>query len=513
MRPRDLLTMPFESLWRRKTRTVLTTLGVVFGAFVLAASLSIGQGVQETINRESRRNDYARRIDVSSKWKPAEPKAGDSAAKVEGEMSEARRERLRTAFAETAQQSDPEENRERITRERLDRLAALPHVERLVPLIFDLGFLFLGERSQQGSVVAVRHDDESCRDRIVAGRFFNAPDERAVVLSEMLVYELGVVDEAGVEELIGKTAKIEFRVDKSRARFGFYLFKASGALSRDESAALGKVSARLPEALDQFGLDPREVESLRKALSERPAAEPEVRTWELPIIGVMRRGTAEEMEGRWDPPGNNFDALLPDQTAINVHFAGDGEAARAVDNVVLFADSEQRVKEIAESVKSMGLESHAAIEFIERERLIYLLIFGGMTCVAAVALLVAALGIANTMLMSVLERTREIGVMKAVGADDRHLLFMFLVEGALIGLVGAAVGLLLAWGASYPADAWVQSMVLKDMKIDLEGGIFVFPTWLIATVLIVPIIVTTLAALYPARRAARIDPVSALRHE
>jgi putative ABC transport system permease protein len=136
-----------------------------------------------------------------------------------------------------------------------------------------------------------------------------------------------------------------------------------------------------------------------------------------------------------------------------------------------------------------------------------------MTCVAAVALLVAALGIANTMLMSVLERTREIGIMKAVGAGNGHLLCVFLLEGALIGLCGGALGLLFAWGASFPGDAWVRSMVTRDLKIDLQESLFAFPPWLLLTVLLFAVAVTTAAAVYPARRAALVHPVAALRHE
>jgi putative ABC transport system permease protein len=143
----------------------------------------------------------------------------------------------------------------------------------------------------------------------------------------------------------------------------------------------------------------------------------------------------------------------------------------------------------------------------------YLMIFGGMTCVAAVALLVAAVGIANTMLMSVLERTREIGIMKAVGASSGQLQFIFLLEGAIIGLIGGVVGLLSAWAASFPGDAWLRSMVSRDLKIELKETIFVFPPWVILVVISFAVVVTTLAAVYPARRAARIDPVAALRHE
>ena len=136
-----------------------------------------------------------------------------------------------------------------------------------------------------------------------------------------------------------------------------------------------------------------------------------------------------------------------------------------------------------------------------------------MTCVAGVALLVAALGIANTMLMSVLERTREIGIMKAVGAGNLHLQLIFLIEGGLIGLSGGGLGLALGWGASFPADSWVRSMVSRDLKIELSEPIFVFPAWLTLTVLAFAVIVTILAAVAPARRAARVDPVAALRHE
>jgi putative ABC transport system permease protein len=159
------------------------------------------------------------------------------------------------------------------------------------------------------------------------------------------------------------------------------------------------------------------------------------------------------------------------------------------------------------------MQSQSIINFIERERLTYLLIFGGMTCVAAVALLVSSLGIANTMLMSVLERRREIGIMKAVGAANWQLQVLYVIEGSLIGLIGGLLGLVLAWLISFPGDAWVRSMVQRDMKIDLTGSIFAFPVWIGVTVLMFTIGVTIVAALYPARRAAKLDPVSALRHD
>jgi putative ABC transport system permease protein len=136
-----------------------------------------------------------------------------------------------------------------------------------------------------------------------------------------------------------------------------------------------------------------------------------------------------------------------------------------------------------------------------------------MTCVAGVALLVSSLGIANTMLMSVLERRREIGIMKAVGAANWQLQAMYVIEGGLIGLIGGLSGLFLAWLISIPGDAWVRSMIHRDMDIDLKGSIFAFPGWIGVTVVAFTVGVTIVAALYPSRRAAKLDPVAALRHD
>jgi ABC-type lipoprotein release transport system permease subunit len=72
---------------------------------------------------------------------------------------------------------------------------------------------------------------------------------------------------------------------------------------------------------------------------------------------------------------------------------------------------------------------------------------------------------------------------------------------------------LAAWGLSFPADAWIRSMISRDMKIELKESLFVFPLWLTTGVVAFAALVTTLAAVYPARRAARVEPLKALRHE
>jgi putative ABC transport system permease protein len=136
-----------------------------------------------------------------------------------------------------------------------------------------------------------------------------------------------------------------------------------------------------------------------------------------------------------------------------------------------------------------------------------------MAFVAIVALVVAAVGITNTMIMSVLERTHEIGVMKALGARDGHIQLIFLVEGVVIGLIGSSLGPGLGWLASFPGDSIAKSIMEPQTRVPVQGSLFVFPTWVVLGVPLRVCVITTLAALYPAFRAARVDPVTSLRHE
>ena len=223
--------------------------------------------------------------------------------------------------------------------------------------------------------------------------------------------------------------------------------------------------------------------------------------------------TDDERKEAWSQFPADTDLVLPRRTAVELAFRDPARREQGIDQAVLFVDDMRNVKEVVDKVEALGLRSRSIVDFIERQRLTYLLIFGGMTCVAGVALLVSSLGIANTMLMSVLERRREIGIMKAVGAANWQLQAIFVIEGGLIGLIGGSLGLLLAWSISFPGDAWVRSMVHRDMNIDLSGSIFAFPGWIGMTVVLFTVGVTIVAALYPARRAAKVDPVSALRHD
>jgi putative ABC transport system permease protein len=509
----DILGLSLSALWQQKTRTLLTTLGVVFGSFVLAASLSITQGVQETIERESHHSDYLRRIDVRPQWGGKESDIPAEELLVKGEMDGGKSERIRKALLRLKLRLNANGPQTALTRERLGELARIDHVESVVPSVHLYGWASFNGRPESADVASTVPENPRLRERVVAGRFFDSPDERGLAVSEFLLYRWGITDDAAVEGVLGKKVRLEFFSQAPGPGFSFFLQKPGGsALNPVEAAALEKVKKQLPRAIDKFDLSVAERDALKSATAQAPPKERDVLTEEFPIVAVLRLPSDDEARGRpWDE--TNAEAFLPVRTAEDLFFRSPAQRERGLDQAVLLADREEHVKEVMENARKMGLYAWGAQEFIDRERLMFLLIFGAMTSVAGVALLVAALGIANTMLMSVLERTREVGIMKAVGAGNGHVQMIFLLEGALIGLLGGCLGLALSRLAAIPADARVRALVSRDLKVDLKESLFVFPTWIIVSVIAFAAVVTTLAAVYPARRAAKVNPVTALRHE
>jgi putative ABC transport system permease protein len=134
----------------------------------------------------------------------------------------------------------------------------------------------------------------------------------------------------------------------------------------------------------------------------------------------------------------------------------------------------------------------------------------GLTSFAIIALLVAAIGIVNTLLMTIYERTREIGVMKAVGATKGAVRLMFTMEGAALGFLGGVIGGGTGWFLGQVLNIVGSRTFLSDFP---NFQMSAFPVWLIFGIVGLTTVISLVAALYPANRAARLHPVDALRYE
>jgi putative ABC transport system permease protein len=184
--------------------------------------------------------------------------------------------------------------------------------------------------------------------------------------------------------------------------------------------------------------------------------------------------------------------------------------------VIVKVDDPNKALDIADQVTALGFQAITPQSFlkgINNTFLILQIVFGG---VGAIALLVAAIGIANTMAMSILERTREIGLMKAVGATNRDVLSIFLGEAAGIGFIGGVGGVIVGWLAAQAIN--VVAIIYLAGQASQQGGappsVAVYtPIWLPIFALFFATFIGMLSGLYPALRAATMIPVDALKYE
>jgi len=136
---------------------------------------------------------------------------------------------------------------------------------------------------------------------------------------------------------------------------------------------------------------------------------------------------------------------------------------------------------------------------------LFLGIFGSL------ALAVAALGIVNTLVMAILERRREIGIMKAIGASDGDVKKLFFAEAGVMGLFGGMLGVALGWSIGRLINLGTN-VYLRRQNLPPED-IWLVPWWLVGGAIAFAIVISMISGLYPAARAARLDPVQALRYE
>lgn len=184
--------------------------------------------------------------------------------------------------------------------------------------------------------------------------------------------------------------------------------------------------------------------------------------------------------------------------------------------VMVKVDDPEYVLDVTDRINELGYLAYTPQSYLQSISSFYTVlqvVFGGM---GAVSLLVAAIGIANTMAMAILERTREIGLMKAVGATNRDVLSVFLGEAAGIGFIGGLGGVLLGWSAGQVINV-VAVAYMAGQNSGMGGQItsvaVVTPTWLPVFALIFATFIGLLSGLYPALRAATLIPVDALKYE
>jgi putative ABC transport system permease protein len=448
----DTAQLAFRNLREAVLRTALTALGVAIGIASLVGMVSFGVAIEDQVVGSFMRSGVFDSITVT----PALPPMG--------------RGRGRGGAREGMVQAQPGKPRRKLDDEALRELGKIARVREVIPDIRVAVEAVYGDVSE-GSLargVAMSARSESAFRQIPMGRFFADEREDACLISLEFARRLN----ADPKKLLGKDLKLRFvsaadlaRVNPMAVAMGGGLnitraeriFRVVGIVERPTGPNLGlafsSIMIPLAKARELGGIDVSDLQSVLSQLSDS-------RAYTLVTVKVQRAQDTEEVERK---------------------------------------------------IKAMGFNAFSIADLLESQKKAFILLDLFLALVGSIALTVASLGIVNTMVMSILERTREIGVMKAIGASDRDVRGIFLIEAALIGLAGGAGGLLLGWvvgrGINAGANYYLSTQGVPATNL------FLIPWWLVLGAMGFALVVSLVAGAFPARRAARLDPIRALRHD
>jgi putative ABC transport system permease protein len=236
----------------------------------------------------------------------------------------------------------------------------------------------------------------------------------------------------------------------------------------------------------------------------------------LKIVGVVETEPAQGYGGY-----GNARLLMPLQTAATLRAAQvndlrdivrDSSSNRTTyASLSVRAKSPTQVEALEASIKNMGFAAFSLLDASKSLRTFFSVFDRLLGIFGSLALAVATLGIVNTLVMAILERRREIGILKALGAADSDVQQLFFVEAGVIGFFGGIFGVLFGWllgrAITFGMNVYLKRQNLNPIELSSV------PWWLVFAALAIAVLVSLAAGLYPASRAAKLNPVDALRYE
>ena len=447
MTVRDAVDLALRNLRQAKLRTGLTTLGVSIGIASLAGMVSLGVGLQEQFLGRFMRSGLFNAVTVL----PVRPSFGPI-------FGPGPRPKVKGSIRSSEPLDDAA----------LDKLAALARVTEVYPNLRTPVEVRYGDFAEMtlAAGVPLSARGEGMFQKVAHGSFFAGETESSCMLSLDLARRLSDKDPGA---LVGRDLTLGY--------------------------------ATTPQADGDRGAAPR-------LMLERAEAR-------FRIVGIIERESGPSFASPLASP-----VMIPIGRAREIHAADIGNAEsvllqtsqrRSYGSVTVRVKRPQDTDEVERRIKEMGFASFSINDALSGARRAFILLDIILGLVGSVALAVATLGIVNTMVMSILERTREIGVMKAIGGTDADIRRIFLVEASIIGLTGGLFGIALGWvvgrAINFGANVYIRSQGGE------AGNLFAIPWWLSAGGIAFSIVMSLLAGSFPAARAARVDPIRALRHD
>lgn len=451
MKTRDLVDLAARNLREALFRNSLTTLGIGVGVASLVAMLSLGVGLQNLANDRLAHSGLFDAIIVT-------PRTNF------------------TGFGRPGRLNPAVESVKPLDDDARHAIEALPNVIEVYPEIRFPTEIHYNGNPYPTIVAGIPESDRTGGSFDgMKGRFFSGPEADEAILQIELARQLSDQPDA----LIGKNLVLRYaeRVPLAPSAGN------SGAGGAEDSARGG------------FSIVPHD-ETLR-------------------VVGIVETepsaGLGAFGRGRLLIPLKLAEKLQATQTNDLRDLLRDTPAKKTYESLTVRLKDAVDVKSAEDAIKNMGYGAFSLLDATRSLQLVFAVFDLLLGIFGSLALVVASLGIINTLVMAILERRREIGVLKALGAADRDVQRLFFAEAGAMGLLGGVLGVAIGWligrAINLGTDIYLSRQQLPSIKVAAV------PWWMVALAIAFSIGVSLAAGIYPASRAAKLNPVEALRYE
>jgi putative ABC transport system permease protein len=458
MKTYDLLDLAVRNLRQSKLRNGLTTVGISVGVASLVAMLSLGVGLQQLATRRLAGSGLFDTVFVTSRQDYRGFDKEDDAKAPNPEKAPVLDEAART------------------------KITQLPNVTEVEPEIRVMGEIVAGGETHFGFVTGLpmsARENEAFDN--LKGKFFSSDNADEAILLMDFAKEL---DPKNPNELIGQDITLRYGERQALAPDSADRPQMSGA----ESSAGG--------GGDDYGFSVvRKMQKLR-------------------VVGLIEQepygGMRTVSRGRIFLPVRTTERLNMAQFT-DMRSSLRGGSGKTYMTLTVRVKDPAKVQAVQDAVTQMGFRTFSVLDATKSLRRFFTVLDLFLGIFGSLALAVATLAIINTLVMAVLERRREIGVMKAIGASDGDVKKLFFTEAGAMGFLGGVLGIALGFAIG-KAINFGTGIYLVRRQLPAEP-VWIMPVWLIGAAILFSVVVSLLAGLYPASRAAKLDPVQTLKYE
>ncbi len=480
MRIFDIISFAFGNFFRRKARSVLTVLGVIIGTAAVVIMLSIGIGMNVGFEEQISQWGNIRQIDVHKMWGGSED--GDSG--IIGVLND----------------------------ESYEQIKNIEHVIAATPQMYANFQVILDDTVSQPQIYGIAADSMEAFDdyELYSGRLLNESDIGTT--NFVMTYETPFQFYDFDDDDWWNNWEEDFSIPHL-----FDPLLETYEMTWDWSYGRGPVDTSLPKT--------ELIETKCVGVLVKRNAEWNENTIYMDIKGLQQLeadfdAEREEREEWYQQQSQNnsyggsiyYSPLDVTKMAYSYGYGSDS-SEDIYQNFIVLVDEMDNVTEVEKAIRELGFETYSSMTWIEQQQENSAFLRGILGAIGGVSFVVAALSITNTMIMSIYERTREIGIMKVIGCKVSNIRTMFLVEAGIIGLVGGILGV----GASY-----IASIVVNYISAE-TGGLLgyssggapasIIPFWLSLVALLLAVVIGVISGLYPAFRATRLSALEAIKNE